>query len=264
MTQFGTLHLEPWQWAVAFVAAFLIGVSKTGIAGIGTFAVALFALFYKPVAASAGAVLPILIAADCIAVITYHRHAVWPHLWRLMPWAAAGIVLGYLGQRVLKSVADPVLSGVILAKLIGGILLFMVAFQIWRQVQARRGTEDERIPDTIWFAACMGLLAGFTTQIANAAGPIMILYLLAMRLPKMEFIGTGAWYFLILNCFKVPFSVNLGYITPSSLLLDACVIPVALLGALCGRAIIGVINQRLFESLALLFTVIAALKLVLS
>src|SRR6476661_4170882 len=88
------MHLALWQWAILVTAAFLIGVSKTGITGLGTFAVALFALAL-PARSSVGVVLLILISADIIAVTIYRHHAIWSHLWRLFPWAAIGIILGY-------------------------------------------------------------------------------------------------------------------------------------------------------------------------
>src|SRR3712207_8501592 len=47
------------------------------------------------------------------------------------------------------------------------------------------GAEDDT-PRGMWFVATMGILAGFTTMVANAAGPIMVLYLLAMRLRSEE------------------------------------------------------------------------------
>jgi uncharacterized membrane protein YfcA len=262
------MHLEPWQWAVAILGALLIGLSKTGIAGIGTFAVAVFALIYHqnglPVQASAGAVLPILIAADVVAVKAYHRHAVWSHLVRLMPWAVAGILLGFGALAVLDTLPDKAAANKAISLLISGILVLMVVLQLWKSRGKNVPDSPEDVPHSIWFIATMGLLAGFTTMVANAAGPIMIMYLLAMRLPKMEFIGTGAWYFLILNCFKVPFSYKLGYITAPSLHLDLVLIPFAIIGALFGRYIIRFIDQKLFENLALIFTVIAALKLLFS
>jgi uncharacterized membrane protein YfcA len=109
----------------------------------------------------------------------------------------------------------------------------------------------------------MGLMAGFTTMVANAAGPIMILYLLASGLPKMEFVGTGAWYFLLMNLFKVPFSYSWGLINPASLAIDLILAPFAVIGALSGRALIPYINQRLFEGMALGLTFVASLKLLL-
>lgn len=91
----------------------------------------------------------------------------------------------------------------------------------------------------------------------------MILYLLAMRLPKMEFIGTSAWFFLFLNLFKVPFSYSLGLINPASLRIDLPLIPFAVLGALSGRAIIPHIDQKLFERLALALTLAAGIRMLI-
>ena len=249
------MHLDAWQWVTLVLAAFLVGLSKTGISGIGTFAVAIFALVL-PARESVGAVLPILICGDIVAVTAYRRHAVWAHLWRLFPWAAAGIILGYAALGRINA------EGV--AKLVGAILLVVVVLQWWRQCSANRqgGKAERHVPHRLWFVAAVGMLAGFTTMVANAAGPIMIVYLLAMRLPKMEFIGTGAWYFLLLNLFKVPFSSQLGLINPASLLLDLRLAPVAVVGALAGRALIPFIDQALFETLALVFTFLAALRLV--
>lgn len=248
------LQLGVGPWIVLIVGALLIGLSKTGISGIGIFAVALFALVL-PARESVGAVLPILISADLVAVTAYRRHAVWKHLWPLFPWAAAGIILGYFAIGRINDRQVALLVGVIL------IVLVVLQWLRMRRGQAAGGTADPDVPTSLPFVAAVGMLAGFTTMVANAAGPIMILYLLAMRLPKMEFIGTGAWYFLLLNLFKVPFSLQLGLISSSSLALDLRLFPLAILGAIGGRALIPYINQQLFEGLALIFTVIAAVKL---
>jgi uncharacterized membrane protein YfcA len=112
--------------------------------------------------------------------------------------------------------------------------------------------------------ASVGVLAGFTTLIANAAGPLMAVYLLALRLPKLEFIGTSAVYFLLLNLFKVPFMVDLGLITGSSLWVNLLLAPAVWIGALIGRWLVQRINQRWFEILTLGFTAVAGLRLVLA
>ncbi len=98
-------------------------------------------------------------------------------------------------------------------------------------------------------------------MVANAAGPVMILYLLAMRLPKMAFIGTSAWFFLVLNLFKVPFSYSLRLINIGFLQIDLPLAPFAVLGALSGREIIRHIDQSLFEKLALALTFVAGLRM---
>ncbi|MBI4622170.1 MAG: sulfite exporter TauE/SafE family protein [Verrucomicrobia bacterium] len=250
------MHLETWQWLLAAGGAFLIGLSKTGIVGIGIFSVGMFALVF-PSRESVGVVLPILITADIVAVAAYRRHAVWSHLWRLFPWAALGIVLGYLAMGRIDDHQ--------VARLIGAILIVLSIWQVWcRRTTARSATEPERVPDSLWFVALVGIAAGFATMVANAAGPIMILYLLAMRLPKMEFIGTGAWYFLILNVFKVPFSWDLGIVNAASFVLDLTLAPFAIGGALFGRRVLQHINQALFEDLALLFTAAAAIRLLIT
>jgi uncharacterized membrane protein YfcA len=243
-------HLQLWQWPIAIFGALLIGLSKTGIPGVGIFTVALFAVVYPPME-SVGLVLPLLICGDIVAVKSYHRHAVWSHLWRLFPWAAAGIIIGYFAMLFIDKA--------FITKIIGGTFLVMVALLVWRKYYLN----DDAIPHGHVFAGGMGVSAGFATMVANAAGPVMQLYLLAMQLPKMEFIGTGAWYFFILNSFKVPFQANLGNINAQSLLLDLMLAPFVLAGTLWGRVLLPRLNQRLFENLALGFAVIAGLKLIL-
>jgi uncharacterized membrane protein YfcA len=256
------VHLEIWQWAVAFAGAFLIGISKTGISGIGIFAVSLFALIFPP-QESSGIVLPVLICADLVAAPAYRRHVIWSHVWRLFPWAAAGIITGFFVLLGMNNHADKQHVNQQVGQMMGVIFIVIVLFQLWRRRQAAQGNEEDSVPHTLWFAAIIGLTAGFTTMVSNAAGPIMILYLLSMRLPKMEFMGTGAWYFLILNLFKVPFSHRLGLINGGSVPLDLALAPFAVSGALFGRTLIKHIDQKLFENLALGFTVIAAIKLLL-
>lgn len=244
------MHLQLWQWAALLLGAATIGMAKTGIPGVGIFAVALFATVI-PVRESTGVVLPLLIVGDCFAVGSYYRHAVWSHLWRLFPWAVTGILIGYLALGKLDNNE--------VAKLMGVILLIMVAMHLWRRYYMK----TDQVPNRIWFAACMGLLAGFTTMVANAAGPIMVLYLLAMCLPKMEFMGTAAIYAFLLNWFKVPLSQHLGLINVHSLRLDLFIAPAIVVGALGGRKLLPVINQDFFEWLALALTVVAALKLLI-
>lgn len=257
-------HLEPWQWALAGLAAFCIGLSKTGIAGLGIAAVAIFSSLFPP-RESVGIVLLVLICADFVAVAFYRQHAEWQYLLRLFPWTAAGVTLGWLAMDHVNEAQAK--------KLIGGILVLMVVFQMAQRIRKGReakaaeangatGTaEDEPIPHSLWFVAATGIGAGFTTMVANAAGPIMILYLLAMRLPKMAFIGTAAWYFLLINLFKVPFGINLGIIHLPALKFAATLFPLAILGGLSGRAIIKYINQKVFEVLALTLTLLAGLRM---
>ena len=249
-TAAGTVSLTLWQWALLALGAFTTGLSKTGIAGLGVLAVALFANAL-PARASTGALLPLLLCADVFGVAFFRKHASWPHLWKLFPWVVVGVVTGFFA---LDHVSNAQVQ-----RLIGGILLGMVALHQWRQRQSDQLAAH--LPHAWWFAALTGILAGFTTMVANAAGPVMLLYLLAVGLPKLAFIGTGAWFFMLVNAFKVPFSLRLGLITPDSLWLDALLVLPMIPGALLGPLILKRLNQQAFERMALVLTVVAAVRL---
>lgn len=261
----------PAAWAIAIFGALLIGVSKTGLGGCGILAVALFAQIL-PSRASTGYVLPMLICADIVAVAVFRRHAVWTHVIRMFPPTAAGVILGALALRT------PFLhSNTQVKVLIGGIITVLVIFTYVRRYQQKQvgespgaGRSDVR-PDAMhtghqsWLTVIStGLLAGFLTMVANAAGPVTTLYLLAAQLPMMEFIGTGAWLFFLLNTFKVPFSAGLHLITGPSLLLDAELAPFVIAGAFWGKWLVSFLNQRVFEELALLFALLSGINMLIS
>lgn len=242
------ITLEPWQWALAVVAALIVGVSKSGIGGLGVLAVVIFAVI-MPAKQATGTVLPLLCFGDIVASATYGRHAKWVHLWRLFPWTAAGVVIGWLAfDRISDRQAQA---------LIGGIVLGLVAMQLIRRKVGGHETEHGA-----WFAPTIGVLAGFTTLVANAAGPLMVVYMLAMRLPKLDWVGTSAVFFLVLNLFKVPFMIELGLIHTASFAFNLWLAPVVLAGAWFGRKLVLKIDQRAFENLALALSVIAGLNLV--
>jgi hypothetical protein len=244
------VHLTTWQWIWLALAAFCSGLSKTGIAGLSILPVALFAIAL-PARASTGALLPLLVCGDIFGVTFYRKHASWPHLWRLFPWVTVGVVAGYFALGRVNNQQ--------IQRMIGLTLLIMVVLQWWRGRQG--GDLASRLPHSVWFAGLMGVLAGFTTMVANAAGPVMALYLLAIGLPKLVFIGTGAWFFLCVNAFKVPFSVQLGLITPASLLMDAMLLLPMIPGALLGPRIVKHINQSVFEKMVLLLTLAGVVRL---
>ncbi len=239
------------DWAVLMLAALVIGFSKTGLPGVAVLSIPLAALVL-PAKASTGIILPMLIAGDLFAVAYYRRHARWSHLLRLLPFGFAGILIGYW---LLSVVTDGELR-----PLIGALILAMLVLSKWRE-RSGEGVVGGIFRRHGSFAFFMGLAAGIATMMANAAGPIMMLYLLAMDLPKQEFIGTGAWYFFIVNCFKVPFSWNLGLIHHDSLLLNLWLLPATVAGAALGILVVRHIPQKLFVNLVQVVTVIAAVKL---
>lgn len=241
------MTLDAWGWTIAIAAALFVGISKTGIGGLGMLAVVLFAQV-MPAKQATGVVLPLLCFGDFVAVAAYWKHAKWEHIWRLFPWTAGGVFLGYFALGRVDEYQARMLIGI--------IVLGLVALHLLRRRYYGHETDHGA-----WFAPMIGILAGFTTLVANAAGPMMVVYLLAMRLPKMDFFGTSAVFFTILNLFKVPFMMRLGLITVESLKFNLLLAPIVFAGAWYGRRLLTKINQRVFENLALGLSVAASLEL---
>jgi uncharacterized membrane protein YfcA len=247
-------HFNSAQWLIAIVAAFCVGLSKSGFGGMGMIAVLLVAGI-MPAQESTGFLLPMLIFADCFAVTAFRKHAQWSHIVRLIPPAFLGVVAAYAWMKWMKHIPDHVFK-----PLIGWLVLFMVVLQ-W--LRSRNEDWMSHIPHTRGFGWTMGGACGITTMLANAAGPISTMYLLAMKLPKWEFVGTGAWFFLIVNVFKVPFSIDLKLINGLSVTTDLLLLPAIIAGIALGRFLLSRISQQVFENLLLAFTALAAVRLIL-
>jgi uncharacterized membrane protein YfcA len=244
------LSLTASQWIWAGLAAFCIGFSKSGFAGVGLVTVVVMARLFPP-RESTGVLLPLLIVGDLLSVWTFHRHAHWPHIWRLLPPTIVGILAGF----VLMPLIPPKEFGAV----IGWIVLVMVLLQMVRRFRPQLYAN---VPHSRWFAWLMGVWSGVATMLANAAGPITALYFVAINVAKFEFVGTAAWFFLLVNVFKIPFSAHLGLIHFGSLLFDAMLIPAVWTGIWAGKRLVRIIPQGLFEQLLLLFAAVAALRLI--
>ncbi|EFL42832.1 sulfite exporter TauE/SafE family protein [Streptomyces griseoflavus] len=250
-------HLNGWEFAALAFAALLVGFSKTAVSGANTVSLAIFAAVL-PAKASTGVLLPILIAGDVLAVLTYRRHAHWPTLWKLFPAVAAGVVAGTL----FLVWAD---DGIVRTS-IGAILLMMAGVTVWRRRTADAAGEPDAVTTRAGRAKARsyGVLGGFTTMVANAGGPVMSMYLLSAGFRKLGFLGTSAFFFLIVNTSKLPFSAGLGLIDADSLLLDAVLVLFVVPGAFLGRWAVNRINQRLFERLVIAATVVGGVQLLVA
>lgn len=238
------------QWLLAFAGAFGMGISKAGFPGMSLVHVVVFAFIFGA-RTSTGIILPMLIAADVVAVRSFRQHAQWNYIRRMLPATIVGILVGFaLMGRLDESLFSP---------LIGAIVLLLVVMQVVRM--ARPGLFGA-VPHSHVFAWTMGLLAGVTTMMANAAGPIFVLYALAVGLPKYELVGTGAWFFMIVNLSKVPLSAGLGLIGPNTLTLNLVLLPAVFSGIAIGRWMTRRVPQRLFDGLLLTFAAVAALRLI--
>jgi len=242
------IELTPLAWALLGVAALVAGLGKTAIPGSATVSVVLFAAVL-PARTSTAAMLLLFIVGDVFALIAYRRHAHWPTLLRLAPAVVAGLVLGFL---FLAYGDDRIVR-----RAIGVILLLMIAVTLWRRRQAAKAVGGPMLGITY------GTMAGFTTMVANAGGPVMSMYFLATRTPVQVFLGTSAWFFAIVNLVKVPFLAGIGLFTPQVLLMDLLLTPLVVIGALVGLKLAKRMPQQLFDRLVIILTIVGAVYLLI-
>ena len=235
---------------LASASALLVGLSKTGLPGVSILAIVLMTEAYpKNAAYSVGAILPVLLAGDVFAVAWFRRDADWGRLVRLLPWVLVGTIPGVFVLLWFE--------GNQLRPIIGVLVLGMLLVEICRQWFGW-----ERMPHRWWFAAATGFMAGLTTFVANAAMPVMSIYLVSQDFDKRQFIGTAAWFFLILNVSKVPAYGAMHMLTWEMLPTAAALAPLTILGALLGVYVLSRIPQRYFDALALALAGIAAVRLI--
>lgn len=239
------------QWLLLAVCAMFIGMSKVGVPGISMIVVPTLAIIFGG-RASTGILLPILMMADLFGVAYYHRHAQWRYFWKLLPWALIGIGIALW---VGKVVNDEWFKNLIAILVFGSIGLM-----VWKD--RKKGTDF--FPDTLWFAASMGVLGGFATMIGNVAGPIFAIYLLAMHLPKNSFIGTGAWFFLVVNFLKFPLHIFVWKtINWSTLTLDLLLLPAIAVGAFLGIILVKKISDKTYRTAVIVVTALSAFLLLI-
>ncbi len=239
------------QWLLLALCALFVGMSKVGIPGISMFYIPVLALIFGG-KTSTGILLPMLMMADIFGVAYYHRHAEWKYLAKLLPWAFVGIGIGLWVGKIIN---DEWFKNIIAFLVFAG-----VGIMLWRERQKR----TDLFPHTWWFAAVMGVLGGFATMIGNVAGPIFAIYMLAMNLPKNTFIGTGAWFFLIVNFFKFPLQVwvwnNIGLKT---IIMDLMMLPAIAAGAFIGIWIVRKIPDKTYRTFIVIVTVLSAFLLLI-
>ncbi len=236
-------------YALALFGAFCLGFSKTGFPGLAMVNVLLIAELFGA-KESVGIILPLLIVCDLIVYPLFRKYASWKPVWPLMIPAVIGV---FIGWQLLDAISNHTAR-----RVIGAIILFMLALQLFR---AYRREFLAHLPDTKSFLWGSGLTIGVSTMMANAAGPAYSIYALVHKMPKNEFLGIGARFFLFMNIFKIPFNADLGIINPDSLKLNLALLPGILAGILLGRRLIKLIPQRLFEILLYTFSAVACVRL---
>lgn len=239
--------LAPSAWLLAAAAAVMVGMAKNGVPGFGILAVPLVAMVF-PARLSVGALLPLLIVGDIMAILHFRRHADRGVLMSLLPWTFAGIAAG---AGVLLVIASETLK-----PLLGGLVLLLVFLEWWRMQGGLTLLAHRRAA-----SPALGIAAGVATTVGNAAGPLMSLYLLSRGFQKHQFVGTSAWFFFIINTSKIPVFVSLNMITRDTLMFNLVMAPLVVVGSWIGRRVFQAISEKVFVWLVLLLSAAAALKL---
>ncbi len=237
------------EWFFILTSAMLVGMSKVGVPGVSMIVVPTLAFIFggKP---STGVLLPMLIMADIFGVGYYHRHANKIHLIRTLPWAMMGLIIGlWVGDRVDDTWFTRIIALLVFLSL--GIMLL-------------RNNKDSKLSHTFWFAPVLGITGGFATMMGNVAGPVFAVYLLALNLSKHHFIGTTAWFFLIINLIKFPLQMLVwNNITANSLLLNLIALPAIAAGAFAGIWLVKRIPEQTFRVFVMSVTALSALLLLI-
>ena len=240
------------------IAALVVGLSKTAFPGAALVATPIIATIVSG-RLIPGTTLPILLAADVFAVTWFSRHARWDLLRPMVVSVSIGFAAGAAFFAIAGSSTRPI------DIVIGLSVLTMVVIQVWRM-----GRRSVAVRPTPAAAAVYGSTGGFTTFVANAAGPILNTYLLRLGLGKDELVGTSAWFYFAVNLAKIPLYLLLGYLTTGghfftreSLLWNLCMVPAIIVGVYLGRYLLPRISQEVFVILVLVLSALGGSRLLL-
>jgi uncharacterized membrane protein YfcA len=243
------LHTTWNTWFITLFCAFLIGISKSGLKGVSMVAIPALAFLYGG-KASVGIMLPFLIMGDALALAFYFKSGKIKHILKLIPWAIIGVLIAvYVGNQINDQQFTTTIAIAIL------VCLVLLIYNEFRKSKVN-------LTNNKVFSGSLGLMGGFATMMGNAAGPIFNLYLLSVRLPKESYIGTGAWFYIFLNCFKVPFHViSWQTINWQTIQLNMIMFPALFIGALIGKKVVSYIPERSYRYLIFAVILLSAILL---
>ena len=250
MQELALSTITPIQFIAAAATAVLLGISRAGLSTISLLTLPILAQAFGG-RSSVGLVLPIAIGADLSGVLPNFPNVRWKPLLTLLPGTLAGVALGsWLGA---------VISDDVFKILIGVVIVLSLGVQAYRDF---RGGILRELDPSLLMAAGIGLIGGFTSMVGNAAGAVVLVYFLALGLPKANYIACWGWFFFIINIIKlIPHVFLWKTITPGSLLLGSIMIPGIVIGAFIGRAIVHRIPEKPYRITLLILTLAASVLL---
>ncbi len=235
-------------WALAGLAAVLVGMGKGGLPAVGMLAVPVLALVMSPVAA-AGLLLPVYVVSDMFGLYAY-RHAFDRRVLAIiLPGMTIGVVLGYFTASVVSEDWVTVLIGAI-----GLVFALNLLLRGHAVVEPRRA---EVAPGLFWGAA-----TGFTSFVSHSGGPPYQVYTLPLGMTKAVFAGTSTIAFAYVNAIKLIPYYMLGQINLYSLEKVIVLMPVAAASVFAGVRLVKWLPEKLFFRLVTWALLAVSVKLI--
>lgn len=245
-------QLTNFQWVFLAFGALTFGLSKSAVAGFGVIGVIIFAIIL-PGKQLTAAIVPLALIADASAGLIYRKHANWKSILTMLPFTILGLVVGWL---ILDKIDDWTAR-----KLIGIIILSLCSFHFWRNRQ-KPSTPTERPVANVSYLYGLCFLFGLTSSLSNAGGPLLLLSLLTMNLSKLELLGTQSCFCLITNGTRIPLLLKSGLMNHQTLHLSLVLTAATITGFAIGWKTAQRLNQKSFENISLVFSILGGLKLV--
>lgn len=245
------LHVNLFVWLATFACAFINGLSKGGLKGLGMITVPAMVFMYGGMP-STGLLLPVLVFSDLLAFRMYRKNTQWSQVKKLLPWVLPGLLIAVLvGKFIHDGTFRDIIAIIIIMSL--GIIVFFDFFG-----------KKINLSQSPFLSALTGLTGGFASMIGNAAGPIFNLFLLSTRIPKNSFIATAAIFYLTINVLKVPFHVFVWHsINWNTFHMNLLMIPAIVAGVVAGKKITSYIPEKTFRYLVLFVIALSALLLLI-
>jgi uncharacterized membrane protein YfcA len=231
------LITDPIFYVFALPAVLLTGMSKGGFGGaLGGIGTPLMALVVSPRQAAA-IMLPVLCIMDLFGVRAYLGKWDVANLKIIIPGAIIGIFLGSMTFGLLSDNAVRIVVGSI-----------AVAFVLRNALQTALADVTaglSRLKGTVWSA-----LSGFTSFVAHAGGPPIMMYLMPQKLDKVAYVATINFFFMVTNAVKLLAYTGLGQFTQVNISTSLVLAPAVPVGVWSGLWLQTRINQAWFYRIA--------------
>lgn len=238
----------PW---LLFAVALLTGGLVKGALGVGLplVAVPLLSLGMPPLLAIALLVVPVLASNFWQAV---EGGRLVPSLQRFGGLIAAQFLATVLTVRMTLALSASQLSA-----MLAGAVLLAVALMAWKPTLQISASRERAV------GVGVGLLSGLLGGVSSLTGPVIITYLMALRLRRDEFVGSISIIYLSAALPLYGAMLLFGRLGPTELTGSLLALVPMAAGLLAGKALRQHLDDNRFRRVLLVFLVVLAILLLL-